>query len=77
MVTHPLPIAGKLPIKTLVARQLPTNTYMTGLHTCHITTLTNLKLAFTDFFFSLAVLACTVDGEIFAVKKFSVDDLFR
>ena len=25
MMTHPLPIAGKLPIKTLVARQLPTN----------------------------------------------------
>ena len=24
MMTHPLPIAGKLPIKTLVARQLPT-----------------------------------------------------
>ena len=27
MMTHPLPIAGKLPIKTLVARQLPTNMY--------------------------------------------------
>ena len=27
MMTHPLPIAGKLPIKTLVARQLPTHTY--------------------------------------------------
>ena len=25
MMTHPLPIASKLPIKTLVARQLPTN----------------------------------------------------
>ena len=25
MMTHPLPVAGKLPIKTLVARQLPTN----------------------------------------------------
>ena len=25
MVTQPLPIAGKLPIKTLVAKQLPTN----------------------------------------------------
>ena len=25
MMTHPLPIAAKLPIKTLVARQLPTN----------------------------------------------------
>ena len=25
MMTHPLPIAGKLPIKTLVAKQLPTN----------------------------------------------------
>ena len=31
MMTHPLPIAGKLPIKTMVARQLPTNTH---LHTC-------------------------------------------
>ena len=27
MMTHPLPVAGKLPIKTLVARQLPTNTH--------------------------------------------------
>ena len=27
MMTQPLPIAGKLPIKTLVARQLPTNVY--------------------------------------------------
>ena len=26
MMTHPLPIAGKLPIKSLVARQLPTHT---------------------------------------------------
>ena len=25
MMTHPLPVTGKLPIKTLVARQLPTN----------------------------------------------------
>ena len=28
MMTQPLPIAGKLPIKTLVARQLPTNVCM-------------------------------------------------
>ena len=27
MMTQPLPIAGKLPIKTLVAKQLPTNTH--------------------------------------------------
>ena len=27
MMTQPLPIAGKLPIKTLVAKQLPTNMY--------------------------------------------------
>ena len=27
MMTHPLPIASKLPIKTLVAKQLPTNTH--------------------------------------------------
>ena len=26
MMTHPLPIAGKMPIETLVAKQLPTNT---------------------------------------------------
>ena len=32
MMTQPLPIAGKLPIKTLVARQLPTNTH-THTHT--------------------------------------------
>ena len=29
MMTHPLPIAGMLPIKTLVARQLPTNCIIT------------------------------------------------
>ena len=28
MMTQPLPIAGKLPIKTLVAKQLPTNMYI-------------------------------------------------
>ena len=28
MMTQPLPIAGKLPIKTLVAKQLPTNNIM-------------------------------------------------
>ena len=27
MMTQPLPIAGKLPIKTLVAKQLPTNSH--------------------------------------------------
>ena len=27
MITHPLPAAGKLPIKTYVARQLPTHTH--------------------------------------------------
>ena len=27
MMTQPIPIAGKLPIKTLVAKQLPTNMY--------------------------------------------------
>ena len=31
MMTQPLPIAGKLPIKTLVAKQLPTNMY-TSVH---------------------------------------------
>ena len=37
MMTHPFPIASKLPIKTLVARQLPTNTHMhnTIWHTYH------------------------------------------
>ena len=35
VMTHPLPVAGKLPIKTLVARQLPTsiNTH-THIHMC-------------------------------------------
>ena len=28
MMTQPLPIAGKLPIKTLVAKQLPTNVHV-------------------------------------------------
>ena len=32
MMTQPLPIAGKLPIKTLVAKQLPTNVHM---HVCN------------------------------------------
>ena len=40
MMTHPLPIAGKLPIKTLVARQLPTNAHTcivhTHTHTCTV-----------------------------------------
>ena len=27
MMTQPLPIVGKMPIKTLVAKQLPTNNY--------------------------------------------------
>ena len=27
MMTHPFPIAGKSPVKTLVARQLPTHTH--------------------------------------------------
>ena len=33
MMTHPLPIAGTLPIKTLVARQLPTNIII-HVHSC-------------------------------------------
>ena len=33
MMTHPLPVAGKLPIKTLVTRQLPTNVYVC-VHVC-------------------------------------------
>ena len=28
MMIHPLPVTGKLPIKTLVARQLPTNVHV-------------------------------------------------
>ena len=34
MMTQPLPIAGKLPIKTLVARQLPTNICVVCANTC-------------------------------------------
>ena len=33
MMTHPIPRASKLPIKTLVARQLPTKTHTHKLHT--------------------------------------------
>ena len=33
MMTQPLPIACKLPIKTLVAKQLPTHTYIVYTHT--------------------------------------------
>ena len=42
VMTQPLPIAGKLPIKTLVAKQLPTNTHThalnmdTHVHSCRI-----------------------------------------
>ena len=31
MMTQPLPIAGKLPIKTLVAKQLPTSNYISAI----------------------------------------------
>ena len=34
MMTHPLPIAGKMPIKTLVAKQLPTNMYTHYVYDC-------------------------------------------
>ena len=56
MTTQPLPIAGKLPIKTLVAKQLPTNDFVhdivyitdgcihTHTHTqCHVYTHTQLN----------------------------------
>ena len=46
MMTHPLPIAGKLPIKTLVARQLPTNT-CTHTHT-HTHTHTSVSLHYVQ-----------------------------
>ena len=36
MMIQPLPIAGKLPIKTLVAKQLPTIMYMAGTSGCWI-----------------------------------------
>ena len=32
MMIQPLPIAGKLPIKTLVARQLPKNAHIPSTH---------------------------------------------
>ena len=37
MITQPLPVAGKLPTKTLVARQLPTHTQnlLVGVHEMH------------------------------------------
>ena len=34
MMTQPLPIAGKLPIKTVVAKQLPTIALTVGFHGC-------------------------------------------
>ena len=34
MMNQPLPIASKLPIKTLVARQLPTNMYALSVNQC-------------------------------------------
>ena len=30
MMTHPIHVSGKSPIRTLVARQLPTNIYIQG-----------------------------------------------
>ena len=41
MMTQPLPIAGKLPIKTLVAKQLPTNMhiYYCKSSCCHLSAL--------------------------------------
>ena len=42
MMTHPLPIASKLPIKTLVARQLPTNTHT---HTAWVHAYTHTHMA--------------------------------
>ena len=44
MMTHPLPIAGKSSIKTLVARQLPTNKHT---HTTQIYTRTAHKCTHT------------------------------
>ena len=35
MMTQPLPIAGKFPINTLVAKQLPTNVHV-RVHVCRI-----------------------------------------
>ena len=32
MMIQPLPIAGKLPVKTLVAKQLPTKSHITHVH---------------------------------------------
>ena len=37
MMTQPLPIASKLPIKTLVARQLPTNVHVGMIAAKHYT----------------------------------------
>ena len=61
MMTHPHPIASKLPIKTLVARQLPTNTCTythVHIHTrIHIHTYTHIlyiiMYALTQFFLSI------------------------
>ena len=36
MMTHPFPVPSNLPIKTLVARQLPTNGYTKQLEVQHV-----------------------------------------
>ena len=49
MMTQPLPITGKLPIKTLVAKQLPTNT---GIMLCAFTCTVDIRL-FSRYFYKL------------------------
>ena len=51
VMTHPLLVAGKLPIKTLVTKQLPTNTHThTHTHTYTLTLQTGPKGVLTDYY---------------------------
>ena len=63
MMTHPLLIASKLPIKTLVAKQLPINTHThTHTHThahTHTNTHTHTALPVPDPPFSLQLISVT------------------
>ena len=62
MMTHSLPIACKLPIKTLVARQLPTNTHNNIiLYIVHVTTRIHSHIHFhTQVCFGKPLVACVL-----------------
>ena len=57
-MTHCLHVAGKLPIKTLVARQLPTNVHV---HICHVLCRYVCTYVALCFLFDVTVILYTVN----------------